>query len=186
MGNSSDAFLWELLKRYRANFDITENFTLGGKTYPAYAYFFSLGEKYVLKREAQLWAVRVYEHVLFIKTKSIDEKFIEQLQETIVKHMEPELVLKGGKCPEKDHMCSYLSFVVISEETPSKDVEKRINHFYYDKGYRFNFRGHSEAKLAVACLDTETALTNYAGRELKQLLTNIFNTLKEGREEKVS
>ncbi|SFB73643.1 hypothetical protein [Butyrivibrio sp. YAB3001] len=186
MENVCDEYLSELLSRYRANFDITENYKLGEKEYPAYAYFFSFGEKYVLKKEAQLWAIRTYEHVLFIKTKSIDEKFIEDMYQTIKEHMEPELVRKGEKYPEKDHMCSYLSLVVISEETPSLEIQKQIKRFKFDRGYLFNLRGHSEAKIGLVCMDSRLCLTNYAGKELKPLLSNIFNALNKGGEEKVS
>ena len=181
-----DEFFKELLHRYRANFDITEDFVLGEKTYPAYAKFFSLGEKYILKKEAQIWAIRAYEHVLFIKTKSVDENLIEEIRKTIVDHVEPELVRGGAKYPEKDHMCSYMSFVIISDTTPSKEVQKAIRRFHFDKGYLMNFRGHSEAKIGCVCMDSEIVITNYAAKELKPLFTNIFNTLNKGKEEKVS
>jgi hypothetical protein len=186
MGTGSDEFLAELLRRYRANFDITENYELGDKVYPAYAKFFSFGEKYVLKKEAQLWAIRAYEHVLFIKTESVDEELIEEIRKTIVEQVEPQLVRRGEKYPEKDHMCSYMSFVIISENTPSVSVQRMIKKFHFDKGYLLNFRGHSEAKIGCVCLDSESVFTNYAAKELKPLLTNIFNTLKRGKEEKVS
>ena len=185
MTASSDDYFCELLKRYRANFDITKDFKLGGNTYPAYATFFSLGEKYVLKKEAKLWAIRAYEHVLFLKTSEIVPETLAEIRKTIETQMEPELVRKGEKYPEQDHMCSYLTFVIISEKTPDKEIQKEIRKFSYDKGYLFGFRGHSQAKIACAFLDSESVLTNYAGRELKSLLTNIFNTLK-GKEEKAS
>ena len=186
MGVASESFFAELLNRYRANFDITEDFTLGGNTYPAYAKFFSFGEKYVLKKEAQLWAIRAYEHVLFIKVKSVDNNLLEEIKRVIKDEMEPQLVRKGEKYPEKDHMCSYLSFVIISEETPEAPITRAIRRFHFDKGYLFNFRGHSEAKLACVCTDSEKVFTNYAAKELQTLFTNIFTSLKGTKEEKVS
>ena len=186
MGTTSDAYFRELLDRYRANFDISENYVLENKTYPAYARFFSLGEKYVLKKEAKLWSIRAYEHVLFIKTKSIDQNLIDEVRCTMEDAMEPLMVRKGEKYPEKDHMCSYLSFVIISETTPTPEVQKAIRHFRFDKGYLMNFRGHSEGKLGCVFLDSETSLTNYGAKELKPLFTNIFKSLRGTKEEKVS
>ena len=186
MGNTSDAYFTDLLNRYRANFDITENYMLGGKVYPAYARFYSFGEKYVLKKEARLWAIKAYEHVLFIKTKSVDEKLIEEIRQTITEHVEPVPVRGNEKYPEKDHMCSYMSFVILSETTPDASIQKAIKKFRFDKGYLFNFRGHSEAKIACACMDSETVITNYAAKELQKLLTIVFNTLNRDKEEKVS
>ena len=185
MNTSSGDYFHNLLDRYRANFDITENYRLGQNIYPAYAQFFSLGEKYVLKKEAKLWAIRAYEHVLFIETSEVLPETLKEIQRTIEEEMEPELVRKGEKYPEEDHMCSYLTFVIISEKTPGKEMQKALRKFNYDKGYLFGLRGHSQARIACACLDSESVITNYAGKELKKLLTNTFNTLK-GREEKAS
>ncbi len=185
MSASIEDYFHELLKRYEAHFDITENFHLGDSTYPAYARFFSLGEKYVLKKEARLWAIRAYEHVLFIKADEVTSQTLTKIRDTIDNYMEPDLVRQGEKYPEKDHMCSYLTFVIISDKTPDKELQKAIRKFNYDKGYLLGFRGHSQAKIGCAFLDGKSVITNYAGKELKPLLTNIFNTLK-GKEEKAS
>ena len=67
---TSDAYLQELLRRYQANFDVTENYKFGEILFPAYAFFHSMSEKYVLRKEAQLWAVKTFEHVFFIKETS--------------------------------------------------------------------------------------------------------------------
>ncbi len=171
---SKDSYLQELLSRYQANFDITENFRLGDRTYPAYAWFYSFSEKYVLKKEAQLWAIKAYEHVLFIKEEELSEKTPEELMNIIEKYAEPELVRNNNKHPEKDHMCSYITFVVLSSKTPDEKLSKMLKKFHYDKGYMFNFRGHCEARLAVVCMDSEEVITNYCGRELKDLLTDVF------------
>ena len=171
---SSDMYLKELLLRYQASFDITENFTIGDCTFPAYAWFHSLSEKYVLKREAQLWAVTIFEHVFFIKKESVDCGDLEKLLDLIRESIEPVLVRKNEKYPEKDHMCSYLTFVIISDKAPDAATKKAIKRFKFDKGYLFNFRGHSEARLAVTSTDTQEVLTNYGGKELKSMLCDIY------------
>jgi len=176
----------QLLCRYQANFDITKDYTIGSKTYPAYAWFFSFGEKYVLKKEAQLWAIRAYEHVFFLIVDEVTQEVLEDIRNSIEEQVEPNLVRKGEKYPEKDHMCSYMTFVIISNKTPSADMQKAIKKFHYDRGYLFNFRGHSEGRVACACMDSQKVFTNYSGKELKELLTNIFTTQMGNKEEKVS
>lgn len=170
-----DVYLKELLRRYEANFDITINFTFGNSTYPAYARFCSLSEKYVLKKEAKLWAIKAFEHVLFIKENEFVQKDLENIMSVITDHAEPELVRSGQKYPEKDHMCTYLTFVVLASKTPDKATKKAIRKFHYDKGYLFNFRGHSEARLAVISLEDGDVTTNYAGKELKDLLSDAYS-----------
>ena len=170
---SSDEYLKELLLRYQASFDITENFKIGDVTFPAYAWFHSLSEKYVLKKEAQLWAVTVYEHVFFCQKKSVNRNDLDELHSLIRETIEPTLVRKNEKYPEKDHMCSYLTFIIISDTVPDDDTKRAIKKFSFDKGYLLNFRGHSEARLAVTSLDTQEVFTNYGGKELTGLLCDV-------------
>lgn len=93
--------------------------------------------------------------------------------------MEPELVRKGRKYPEKDHMISYLTIVVISKNTPDKETIKNIKKFRFDKGYLFNFRGHSEGGFLCACLDSKEVYTNYSGRRLGKMFEDVFGFLEK-------
>ncbi|SDB68531.1 MULTISPECIES: hypothetical protein [unclassified Butyrivibrio] len=173
--NFRDAYLKELLRRYEASFDITENFSLGDTDYAAYARFCSLSEKYVLKKEATLWSIKAFEHVLFIKEDALTEDTLNDIMSVITDYAEPELVRHGEKYPEKDHMCTYLTFVILTSKTPDKSLKKAIRKFRYDRGYLFNFRGHSEARLAVISMDDGEVSTNYSGRELKELLSDVYS-----------
>ncbi len=171
---STDAYLDELLSRYQANFDIEKDYKLGDKIYPAYAWFYSLSEKYVLKKEAQLWAIKAFEHVFFIKCKYFSEENLDDIRKEIESRVEPELVRKNEKYPEKDHMCSYMTFVIMCDYTPDKQTLKAIKRFHFDKGYLFNFRGHSEARVVLAAMDTKTVISNYSGRDLQDMMKDIF------------
>ena len=171
---TQEAYLEELLLRYRANFDITKNYEIGSKVFPAYAFFSSLGEKYILKKEAKLWAIRAYEHVFFLKENEFSIDALDKIKVFIEETAEPDLVRKNEKYPEKDHMCSYLTFVIISDKTPDKETQKAIKRFNFDKGYLFNFRGHSEARLIVASLDTNSVCTNRNGKELRKMFEDAF------------
>lgn len=176
---TSDAYLQELLRRYQANFDVTENYKFGEILFPAYAFFHSMSEKYVLRKEAQLWAVKTFEHVFFIKETSFSPKKIDEIKELIIQKIEPEFVRKNEKYPEKDHMISYITFVVLCDSVPDSQTKKMIKKFHFDKGYLLNFRGHSEAKLVVATMDTKEVFTNYVGKELKSLLFDIYKKMEE-------
>lgn len=183
---SPDMYLDELLSRYQANFDITRNYKLGSRIYPAYAYFYSFGEKYVLKKEAQLWAIKAYEHVLFEHMEYFSISHLEQIRNVIENHMEPQLVRNNEKYPEKDHMCSYLTFVMTVNTDPSPETIKAIKKFKFDKGYMFNFRGHSAARLAVVSLSTGHVYSNYCGRMLKDLLEDTYTKCSSASNKKVS
>ena len=171
---SNDAYLQELLRRYQANFDITENFILGETTYPAYAWFYSLSEKYVLKKEAQLWAIKAFEHVLFMKKDCVTAETLTELMNVVKTEAEPALVRKHNKYPEKDHMCTYITFVVLTSKDPDAETIKAIHKFNYDRGYLFNFRGHCEARLAVVSMESGMVVTNRSGKDMKELMEDAY------------
>lgn len=90
-------YLDRLLLRYSGTFDIYKPYFIDGKEYPAYGYFFSHLEKYVLVREANLWASDSYEHILFITADKITEEHVKEAQDVIQNYMEPKLVRKGAR-----------------------------------------------------------------------------------------
>lgn len=176
---SKKAYLQELLHRYQANFDITENYELGEKTYDAYAWFYSFSEKYVLKKEAQLWAIKAFEHVLFKDTIEISKETLTDLRNEIETCIEPNLVRKNNRYPEKDHMCSYITLVLMTDNDPDELTKKAIKKFSFDKGYLFNFRGHCEVRLCVVSMNTGNVFTNKMGKELKRLLEDVFSKVEK-------
>lgn len=170
-------YLEEVLRRYQSSFDLYRDYSIDGEKYPAYGYFFSLGEKYVLKKEATLWSIRAYEHVLFLEVDTLTTDHIQHLYDVINDHMEPALVRKGQKYPEKDHMISYLTVVVVSKNTPDTDTIKAIRKFRFDKGYLLNFRGHSEGGLLCSCLDNQKVFTNRSAKRLTKMFEDVFTYL---------
>ena len=114
-------YLDRLQLRYSGTFDIYKPYFIDGKEYPAYGYFFSHLEKYVLVREANLWASDSYEHILFITADKITEEHVKEAQDVIQNYMEPKLVRKGARVPEKDHMYSFLTVILLSQYTPDRN-----------------------------------------------------------------
>ena len=174
------AYLNIILASYAANFDIYENRMIHGRTFPAYAYFSSFGEKYVLVKKAKLWSVKAYEHVFFLEEEYCTPELLDSLMKEVTEYMEPELVRKGEKYPEEDHMYTYLTFAVLCLKTPDEAARKAIRNFRFDKGYLFSMRGHAEARLVVADLFGEEILTNAAGRSLVKMYRKAFEGVKQG------
>ena len=126
--NTGD-YLDQLLRKYSGTFDIYQPYVIHGKEYPAYGYFFSHVEKYVLVREANMWSSDSYEHILFIETEEVIPALIEEAYEIVREYMEPVLVRKGEDLPAPGHMYSYLTISIIAQKPLSKEMRKAVKHF---------------------------------------------------------
>ena len=174
------AYLNTVLGKYGGTFDIEKDRVIDGRQYAAYAYFSSLGEKYVLVKKAKLWSVKAYEHTFFLMEDCLTPRLLGELMKSVTDYMEPTLVRKGEKYPEKDHMYTYLTFVILCRKTPDEAAKKAIKSFRFDKGYLFSMRGHSEARLVVADMETEQIFTNGAGRSLAKMYRKAFAEAARG------
>lgn len=175
--NTAD-YLDKLLEKYSSAFDIYQPYVIHGKEYPAYGYFFSHTEKYVLVREANMWSSDCYEHILFIKTETVTKELLQEAYEIVRDYMEPVLVRKGNEAPDPNHMYSYLTIALLSEKTVSGPMKKAIRKFKFEKGYKFNMRGFSQAHMICASMEDEAVYTNFAGRGSKKVFRRIFQEAK--------
>lgn len=167
-------YLDRLLVKYSSAFDIYQPYVIHGKEYPAYGYFFSHTEKYVLVREANMWSSDSYEHILFMETDEVTEALLEEAYGIVKDYMEPTLVRKGEKVPPPNHMYSYLTIAILSTKTVSGAMKKAIRKFKFEKSYKFNVRGFSQAHIICASMEDETVLTNFVGRGSKKVFQSIF------------
>jgi len=175
------AYLDRLLAKYSGTFDIYKPYVVHGKEYPAYGYFFSCIEKYILLREANLWTSKSYEHVFFLSEQACTLDTLEEVKTLWRDYMEPQLVCKGDKEPEENHMYSYLTVVVITDHKPDKEMICQIKKTNFEKGYRFNMRGYSQGHLAVVSMEDEKIHTNFVGRKSKKLFKETFEDVKNGK-----
>lgn len=179
--NIKTTYLDRLLVKYAGSYNLYSPFQIGGQTYSAYGYFSSHVEKYVLTREANLWSSDSFEHIIFMEKDVVLEETLKQAYDLIQSHMEPELVRKGNKYPEKNHMHSYLTVIIISNNIMEKELQKYIKKMSFDKGYCFNIRGFSQGRIAVVSTSDEKIYTNYAGKTLSKILKEIFFDLKSNK-----
>lgn len=178
--NTGD-YLDHLLRKYSGTFDIYQPYVIHGKEYPAYGYFFSHVEKYVLVREANMWSSDSYEHILFIEAEEVVPALIEEAYKIVREYMEPVLVRKGEELPAPGHMYSYLTISIIAQKPLSKEMKNAVKHFKFEKGYRFNMRGFSQSHIICTTLEDEKVYTNYVGRKSAKLYKQNFKDTKEGK-----
>lgn len=174
-------YLNRLLLKYSGTFDIYQPYTILGREYPAYGYFFSHVEKYVLVRKANMWSADSYEHILFAAPDELTPAHLEEYRQAIAEYIEPTLILKGKKLPEPNHMYSYITMAVVTEKALPAEMKKAVKKFKFEKSYMHSVRGYSQARLAVASMEDESICLNSAGRTLKSLYKDVFAEVKAGK-----
>ncbi len=170
----ADRFLDNLLAEYRNSFDITRDFEIGGVKAAAYGYFSAVSEKYVLSPKANLWSIHGYEHILFLQQDTVTDEDLHKAYDLMKDHMAPQLVCKGGKYPEKDHMYSYLTVAFLCTKTPDASVIRSIEQFRFEKNYLFTIRGYAQGHLVLMDLSAGKAYANRAGKHLPDFYEKIF------------
>ena len=177
----TEEYLDRLLLCYGDTFDIYMPYQIHGQEYPAYGYFFSSEERYVLVREANMWTANRHEHILFMKVDKIEEETIKEAADVIETYLEPELVRAGKKYPDKDHMYSYLTVAILSDKAIEQEIVKKIRRYKFERGYLFNFRGFSQGNLICASMEDEKIITNYQGKRMKKMYQGIFADVRQGK-----
>lgn len=174
-------YLDSLLLRYSSSFNIYQPYKINGREYPAYGYFFSYVEKYVLVREVNMWSTRSYEHILFLEAEECTEETLQEAENIIQDYMEPVLVRKNQKVPEPNHMYSYLNVVIICNKAVKPEIAKKIKHYHFEKGYRFNLRGYSQGSVMCVSLDDRRYISSYHGKKKKALFLRVFDDIDQNK-----
>lgn len=178
--NSAD-YLNRLLLKYSGTFDIYQPYMVLGREYPAYGYFFSHVEKYVLVRKANMWSADSYEHILFADPEELTDEHLEEYRQAIAEYIEPTLILKGESLPEPNHMYSYITIAVVTGKALSPEIKKAVRKFKFEKSYMHSIRGYSQARIAVASMEDEAVCVNSMGRSLKKMYRDVFEDVKAGK-----
>lgn len=176
---TASEFLKVLTETYENTFDLYKPYVIEEKKYPCYGYFFSHNEKYVLTREAKLWEAEAFEHIMFLTCEKIGKEQCNEAKFLIQDYFEPVLVRQGEKNPKKNHMYSFLTVVIISEEEIPKEIQRCIEKYQFEKVYMFNFRGYSQGRLAAVDLKSQRVYSNRGGRVLKKHYKQILDRILE-------
>lgn len=92
----------------------------------------------------------------------------------IKEYMEPFLVRKGEKYPEKNHMYSFLTVVIFTSKRISDDMKRKIKKYKYEKNYLFFIRGYTSGRIIVIDTENMEIVTNKSGKVLGKFYRKIF------------
>lgn len=177
MLESSD-YLERMYTVLSGSFDLYHHILIEDQKYPAYGYFFSLSEKFLVTQKVNLWSARMYEHILFMQEEQCTQETLEKARRLIEGYMEETYVRKGEKYPEKDHMVSYITVCIVSEKTPEENVLRAIKKYRYEKNYLFTIRGRAEGRLICVDLSREEVSGNRSARQVLDIYKKGFSVKK--------
>lgn len=162
---NSGEYLEKLLAEYSHTFDITRNYNLDGRDYPAYGNFYANNKKYVLTEDVKLWEANSYEHIVFAIEDKLTMDILDNYINLLEGVFEPLFVRRNKKYPERDHMYTYISALIICNKAVDKEIEKAIKKYRFEKSYLFSIRGWANARLMCVDLEKRTYISNISNRQ---------------------
>lgn len=162
-----ETYLDNLIAQYEGYFDIQRPHVFAGSEILAYARFTRRTTKYMLTKQAQLYATEVFEHVFFVYASNLDEAAFAREKERIIA-AEQEYVQ-----PNADHMYSYITLILLCGHI-EEPVKQQVRRMRYTKNYRYGIQGYSTVRIAAVDLGDQTFVLNRQAKELKAVLTRAF------------
>ncbi len=164
-----------ILAEYEKTFDIYKDYHIQGEKFKAYGFFNSHSEKYLLVKEVQLWETKAFEHLFLSEKDIVTIEELNKILSLIPNYIEPQLIRKGEKYPEKNHMYSFITLVIFSKNIQDSILIEKIKKYKFEKNYLFSIRGYTQVRLLLVDTEKKTIFTNKAGKKLEKLYKHFIN-----------
>lgn len=99
---------------------------------------------------------------------------LEELKTFAIDSIEPHFVRGDGKSPVKHHLYSHISFIIITRNKPSHEVEEAIRKITWSKSYMFSAKGYCNLKLACVTPREYSVIANENAKDIYDFLMNIL------------
>ena len=115
-------------------------------------------------------------HLFFINSDSLDEEQLKDLVKFTIEQIEPHFVRNDNKLPCKNHMYSYISFIIITRNKPDDNVKLMIEKTNIVKKYMFGARGYSNIRLVCVTPSQFSVISNRYGKEISDYLKKMMSS----------
>jgi hypothetical protein len=164
----------KLLDVYKSSFDLTVPYNIGGIEYLGYGHLYSNSTKYVLVKSAKLWSANAFEHLIFMESHGDLKEKIDEAKFLISEYMEENFVRKGEKYPVPDHMYSFLTVVVLTNDKIDSNIKEEVRRYKFTKNYLFTIRGYSEGRLVLVNVKEEEIILSKSAQKLEEFFRDSF------------
>ena len=158
-----EQLLDRLLRAHEGYFDVQENHSFAGRTFPGYAEFHAHGEGYVLVKRAKLWEADRHQYLFFDTLEHLDASALDAQVGFMRQHGLDKVTLAPN------HMSSDICLILIADSI-DEDAALRLRRTRFRKNFKLGLQGWSDLKIAAVDLAAQRIVTNAAGRELADTL----------------
>lgn len=163
-----------ILNNISDSFDIYHNYWFKDRKFVVYAYNYDKKNKFDTAKNAKLWDSKSYEHLFFINCDDLNLEKFKELYQFIIDSIEPHFVRADKRWPQKNHMCSYISFIIITKNPITYEVSQLIKKSNFKKNYLFGARGFSNVRIAVITPSSKEVTVNKYGAKIGNFLTELL------------
>jgi hypothetical protein len=151
-------------EKLKNSFDLTRNYNLNNFTYDLYAEYRLRNEKYMLVKKAVVYAFENNEYCFIKYYKDFNFNDYKVFTNSLINSIESIVN------PSNEHMSSIITGVVVTEKIQEQDIDyirKTIEHFKYNKGFAFGFKGWADIRLVLVSLNEGFIAANKKGKEVR-------------------
>ena len=168
-------FIDIILNSISDKFDIHHNYYFNGRKFVIYAYCYNHNNRFETSGdESKLWDTRCFEHLFFINSDNLDMHTLNNLKDFATNSIEPHFVRGDGKYPVKHHLYSHISFIIITRNKPSYEVEEAIKNITWNKSYMFSAKGYCNLKMVCVTPREYSVIANENAKDIKDFLMDIL------------
>ena len=161
-------FIDIILNSISDKFDIYHNYYFNGRKFVIYAYCYNHNNRFETSGdESKLWDTRCFEHLFFINSDNLDMHTLNNLKDFATNSIEPHFVRGDGKYPVKHHLYSHISFIIITRNKPSYEVEEAIKNITWNKSYMFSAKGYCNLKMVCVTPREYSVIANENAKDIK-------------------
>lgn len=167
-------FIDIILNSISDTFDIYHNYWFEDRKFVIYAYSYKNRNKFETTGDAKLWDSRCFEHLFFINSDNLGMTEFDDLMDFAINKIEPHFVRNDKKLPCKNHMYSYISFIIITRNMPSEDVVEKLKNCNPCKNYLFGARGYCHIRLVCVTPRQYSVISNKYGDSISEFLMEMM------------
>ncbi|MCF6466779.1 hypothetical protein [Clostridium sp. Cult2] len=156
-------YLLTIEKRLEKNFDTIRNYTINDYNINLFAKYNIRTERYILTKKTVIDAMENNEYCFIKFFENFDKYHLRTYTDFLIGIID---ILVN---PNKEHMSSTITGVIVLENKPSSDIVNAIKNFKYHKGFAFGFKGWADIRLILVTINDKYIVTNKKGKEVSKV-----------------